>query len=83
MLELLDEHELWHPRAGWIWNTDGGTIRLLETLVKRGLVIRQVERLTPKSQIGRVDPTPYAAATYRLTPEGRQQVKEIRNRNNV
>lgn len=32
----------WHEWCGWIWDTPSGTRRILNSLVKRGLVVREV-----------------------------------------
>lgn len=54
---LLNENRSWYPypgewsgRCGWIWNTYSGTIKILEGLVKRGLV----EETTDPKVSGRV-----------------------------
>ncbi len=39
ILNSLERHGSWHGRGcGWVWDTHAGTERVLETLVKRGLV---------------------------------------------
>lgn len=37
VLKALKKHRGWYPMCGWIWNTRSGTIRILDSLVKRGL----------------------------------------------
>lgn len=50
VLESLNRHgnHEWFHGCGWVWNTLGGTERLLNSLVKRGLVER-IERKYTKS----------------------------------
>ena len=38
MLSALDRHGHWSRTAGWSWKNNSTTERLLESLVKRGLV---------------------------------------------
>ena len=38
VLRALSEFGSWHPRCGWLWDTDSGTARIMESLVRRGLV---------------------------------------------
>lgn len=38
MLESLHRHKLWHAGCGWIWDNPSGTVRILESLKRRGLV---------------------------------------------
>ncbi len=40
VLDSLQRHGSWHPRCGWVWDNYSGTIRILESLVKRGLVVK-------------------------------------------
>lgn len=40
ILSALHEHKGWSRGCGWIWDTEGNTERLLESLVKRGLVTK-------------------------------------------
>lgn len=40
VLRSLTVHGGWHDGCGWVWDTPSGTIRVLETLVKRGLVTK-------------------------------------------
>jgi hypothetical protein len=41
LLESLKDHGSWHPGCGWVWDNTGNTIRILESLVKRSLVVRR------------------------------------------
>lgn len=36
-LRMLLEWKGWFPRAGWTWSTPSATIRIMESLVARGL----------------------------------------------
>tara|TARA_B100000700_G_scaffold311500_2_gene393718 strand:+ start:158746 stop:159288 length:543 start_codon:yes stop_codon:yes gene_type:complete len=38
MLNSLYRHHGWYAGCGWLWNTKSGTVRILEALLKRGLV---------------------------------------------
>ncbi len=37
---LRERNGVWHPHCGWISTNQSGTVRLLESLVKRGLVVK-------------------------------------------
>lgn len=43
ILASLVYHKSWHRsfRCGWVWDTPSGTIKLLESLIKRGLVKKE------------------------------------------
>lgn len=43
VLEALRRHRLWCKNCGWVWDTPGGTQRVLKTLVTRGLVTMTIE----------------------------------------
>jgi hypothetical protein len=45
VLESLQQHGYWHAGCGWVWDTTRGTERLLNSLVRRGLV-HVVQRTT-------------------------------------
>lgn len=38
VLRSLREHGPYRPGCGWLWDTPSGTVRILESLVRRGLV---------------------------------------------
>lgn len=38
VLRCLKDHGQWFRGCGWVWNTHSGTERILDSLVKRGLV---------------------------------------------
>ena len=44
VLRALAEHGQWHVMCGWMWDTTSGTIRVLESLVRRGLVTKTTEK---------------------------------------
>lgn len=50
LLAALKEHRVWYAGCGWYWNTWSGTIRLLDSLVKRGYVIRTT-RITDQGEV--------------------------------
>ena len=41
MLGSLKDHKGWSRGCGWIWSTNGETEKILESLVKRGLVVKE------------------------------------------
>jgi hypothetical protein len=40
VLDCLREHRTYYAGCGWVWDTHRGTVRILDSLVKRGLVTR-------------------------------------------
>lgn len=52
ILQALREHGSWHNRGfgcGWVWDSRSGTQKVLESLVRRGLVVKDHEgTYTPK-----------------------------------
>jgi hypothetical protein len=40
MLAALKRHRSWYSGCGWLWDTVKGTERILDSLVRRGLVVR-------------------------------------------
>lgn len=43
VLKALLGHGMWsRGRCGWVWDTQSGTEKIMESLVKRGLVIKGV-----------------------------------------
>ena len=43
MLEALKTHGGWSTyRCGWVWDTPGHTLKLCESLLVRGLVVKRV-----------------------------------------
>lgn len=57
----------WYPGAGWVWSNRSTTVRLLDSLVRRGLATR-VEKTDRRTR----DPYPF----YEITQEGRQEAAE-------
>lgn len=51
ILRFMGDHRLgaWYEGCGWTWTTPMGTIRLLESLVRHGLVTKTLIR-PPNSQ---------------------------------
>ena len=51
VLRSLVERGGWSEGCGWMWDTHASTRRILDTLVKRGLAIKQtrVRRLPPRN----------------------------------
>lgn len=38
ILESIDYHKGWYPSCGWIWDNSSSTEKILNSLVRRGLV---------------------------------------------
>lgn len=64
VLSELARHGRWEPGGGWIWNTYSETRRILDSLVRRGLVAVD-ERSTHRGG---------SYSVYTLTDEGRTEV---------
>lgn len=75
-LKCLTEHNAgtWYPGAGWIWANLSTTVRLLDSLVKRGLVTRVDKTRETKLYGGGVRRSSYPF--YEVTTEGRQTAEE-------
>lgn len=45
-LRCLADHNngTWYPDAGWVWGNTSTTVRLLDSLVKRGLATKEMRR---------------------------------------
>lgn len=68
-LRSLAEHNegTWYPGAGWVWSNRSTTVRLLDSLVRRGLATR-VERTHRRTR----ESYPF----YEITQEGRREAAE-------
>lgn len=44
VLLALWEHTEWYPGCGWIWDNQSGTERILLSLMKKGLAVREVRQ---------------------------------------
>ncbi len=66
VLESLQRHGEWYPQCGWMWDTFSGTVKIMESLVKRGLVSSRTARLRPASP---------SFVIYTLTDAGREVIK--------
>lgn len=66
-LKCLAEHNegTWHPGAGWVWTNRSTTVRLLDSLVRRGFATR-VEKINRRTR----EPYPF----YEITQEGREEL---------
>lgn len=65
VLGALKAHGFWSEcGCGWVWDTPGHTIRILESLVKRGLVQKSQNKEKRRHY------------TYQLTKAGRQELGE-------
>jgi len=50
VLECLKAHGAWYPCCGWIWDNYSGTKRILDSLVRKGLVCFDGKKYTLKEQ---------------------------------
>lgn len=69
-LRCLARHNegTWYPGSGWVWTNVSTTVRLLDSLVRRGLATK-VEKTRPVGT--RREPYPF----YEITDEGRKEVR--------
>ncbi len=44
-MKALAEHGRWHSMCGWTWTNDSETLKVLESLVRRGVVVKTLERM--------------------------------------
>jgi len=49
LIDSLKEHDFWYNGCGWVWDTHSNTQRILDSLVKRGLVTLGEETIGPRS----------------------------------
>lgn len=61
VLRSLYEHRRYHPGCSWVWDTHSGTVRVLEGLKRRGLVVYVARSPT----LGL-----HGVGEYRLTTDG-------------
>jgi DNA-binding MarR family transcriptional regulator len=68
-LKALAEHNggTWYPGAGWVWTNVSTTVRLLDSLVRRGLV----EKTTRTRRVGT---RPESYPFYSITEAGRNEI---------
>ena len=53
VLDSLRQHRgFWQAGCGWLWDTDSNTTRIMESLVKRGLVTREETPTKPVMRCG-------------------------------
>jgi len=71
-LKCLSEYNdgTWYPGARWVWDNLSGTVRLLDSLVKRGLATKEIRRYTR---------IPEDYPFYTITEAGRAALKESRS----
>lgn len=68
VLRSLVDHKDWHENSGWLWDTTGNTTRIMESLLKRGLVTKTMDGpLT-----WRREPLP----VYRINAAGRKALTD-------
>lgn len=65
-LRALVEHSGWRPGCGWIWANRSTTVRLLDSLVRRGLAVRTdvPDRYVPGRTSPRYEPTQQGREAY-------------------
>lgn len=59
-----DRTGVWYPGAGWYWKNTSTTIRIMDSLTKRGLVTKTLMKARR---------TEYTYPHYTITDEGREQ----------
>lgn len=66
VLQMLDRYNAgtWYPGAGWVWTNTSTTVRLLDSLVRRGLATKETRQHRRTR-----DNYPY----YTITDEGRAE----------
>lgn len=72
VLVALADHGRWYAGCGWIWDGNSGTVRILDTLIRRRLVVRRNRwQRRGLAQVGR------PIAVYTLTLAGRRTVENM------
>lgn len=70
ILWSLQDYGPWHDcGCGWMWDTKAGTIRLLDSLVRRGLI---------RARSKKIDGYPFVKRTWRINPSGVAAWKAVR-----
>ena len=64
ILKTLRQHGDYYKGCGWVWSGHLTTVRLLDSLVRRGLVETYTKTIDPL-----IHPS-YETTTYRLTDDG-------------
>lgn len=63
----------WYPGGGWVWGNTSTTLRLLDSLVRRGMATKtEKSRAVGSGKYTRREPYPF----YEITQEGRQTAAE-------
>lgn len=72
-LRALVEHSGWRPGCGWIWANRSTTVRLLDSLVRRGLAVRTdvPDRHVPSRTNPHYEPTQQGREAYASGPLAR------------
>jgi DNA-binding PadR family transcriptional regulator len=68
VLNCLKRHGYYRRGGAWIWNSHSGTEKILDSLVRRGLVAITEENVRPATM------RPVIKVTYRLTEAGQAWV---------
>ncbi len=57
VMDALRDHGPWQKiyPCGWIWDTRSGTIKILDSLVKRGLVVEKAGRYSLANKLTEQD----------------------------
>lgn len=87
MLRCLRQHGYFYAGCGWIWQNYSITTRVLDSLVKRGLVIRTEQPTTnpgPRGTYTHVEYRPVPQEPHRVVrhttpvvPEGKRPIRQI------
>ena len=65
VLWFLEETGGWQLGCGWIWDTPSGTVKIMESLVKKGLAKKT--KIPPKYEGDE-------RYKYRITPQGKRRL---------
>ena len=56
----------WYPGAGWVWSNVSSTVRLLDSLVRRGLATKEMRRY---------ERIPEDYPHYTITDKGKEEAR--------
>lgn len=71
VLKALISHGSYHAGCGWCWSTHKGTVKVLETLVKKGLVSADEREVTRTLSIY---PRTITETQFTITDAGREML---------
>ncbi len=70
---LAGRHGAYHRGCGWVWDTDSGTVRILESLIRHNLVEKQHH---PGFHYPGAPPLPYPVFQYSINQSGLDWLRE-------